>query len=147
MNQDNPYRSYIGNEPNGLKQASPTKRVVWWLLYLYPIILWSAIFGSWAITYVAIGGRPGFGEHPDNFLLHTFVHALGYLAMFAFLGGPLLVPLAIASSFTQPFGGLFGDVGGVLLRFACVGGYLIMLLAFVVFWNLDPFGVVYWFMD
>ena len=139
----NPYLSPDATESTVVR--SRAKSVVWWLLYLCPVITLTLIYTAWLISFVSLGRFPAFDEHPNNAAAHTAVHLFCNLATVPFLASPLIVPVGMLWSVTQPFAQFHkADVS----RFARIASPCIYLLTLIVFgatWVYDPLGTMYWF--
>ena len=103
MLRDNPYEATGTTEAVSGRVAFPVKTVLWWLVFLHPVITMTLIYGCWGLTTASLGRPPAFGEHPSNDAMHTLVHAVGGAAMLSLLAGPALVPIGALWSLAQPF--------------------------------------------
>ena len=140
----NPYRTTVL-----ASHASSSSRFVsllWWLVYLHPVISLTMIYVCWTLTTVSLGRPPGFGEHPDNDVVHTVMHILAIPAALLTLAAPLLVPVGLVWGLTHPFAQRHTKVT-VVNRVTCLSAYLLTLAFVACMHSSDPFGAENWFWD
>ena len=145
MFHDNPYRATLLSKAQGARGR--VVAVLWWLVYLHPVISLSLIYSCWTITTVSLGHPPGFGEHPDHDPAHTAVHILGIFAALSFLAGVVLIPAGLLWGLVQPFARLPPEKPTITSRLACLSTYVVIMVVVVFIWYSDPFGAIYWFWD
>ncbi len=122
------------------------KAVLWWFVYLYPIIPLLLIHGCWAITTFSLGSPPVFGEIPKHDFSNAACVPLGVTAALLSVAWPLFVPTGLLWCFFQPFAQL-SKVPTIANRIVCLSIYALMLAAAAAISFRDPVGAIYWFWD
>ena len=145
MFHDNPYRATLLSQAQGARGRVVV--VLWWLVYLHPVISLALIYSCWAITTVSLGHPPGFGEHPDHVLAHTAVHLLGTAGGLSTIAGVFVIPVGLLWGLVQPFARRSPEKPTITSRIACLSTYVVMMVIVVLVWDSDPFGAIYWFWD
>jgi len=147
MLDENPYKASGTTESVSSGFASRARVVLWWLIYLHPVITLALIYACWALTVVSLGRPPRLNEHSSQSAVQSAVHVLGNLAAVSLLAGLVLIPIGIVWSVVQPFARRRVAGVTVVRRLACPCAYTVMLVICVCIWAYDPFGTVYWFID
>ena len=121
--------------------------IVWWLVYLQPMLTLLLIYASWGITAIALGRAPRFGEVPESQPLGSIEGVICLVGGISLLATPFMVVVGICCSVARPFARSGSSQNGVFLRLACALTYtkMVVILWFVL--SYDPYRVFYWFLD
>ncbi len=115
-------------------------------LYAYPVLLLSALYGSWLLTWLMLGHqpRPSIDDPKSIGLPVAFAVGLTWILM---LGFPFAIALAIGiTPIHLDAQGHDGRDMIVKMVWALLGLGILRGAALVLL-NLDPLRVGYWFMD
>jgi hypothetical protein len=139
----NPYRS-----PEAATQAhrSPWSKLTIFsgALYVYPVLVVSAIYTSWALTGLALGRTPvPYRDYTNNAVIDLF----GYGGLFLLLGAPLAIPAGFLIAYRNPFGLVSTNHKTDKRRVASVFLYVLLLVASLAMLFSDPWRVVDWYCD
>ncbi|XZE19338.1 hypothetical protein SH449x_004655 [Pirellulaceae bacterium SH449] len=139
----NPYRS-----PEAATQThlSPWSKltIISGALYVYPVLVISAIYTTWALTVLALGRIPvPYRDYTHNALIDFFA----YVGFFLILGAPLAVPVGFFNAYCNPFGFVSTNHKTNKQRVASVFLYLLLLVASLAILFSDPWRVLAWYFD
>jgi hypothetical protein len=139
----NPYRS-----PKAATQAqrSPSSKltIIYGALYVYPILLVSAIYTSWALTGLTLGRIPvPYRDYANNAVIDLFA----YSGLFLILGVPLAIPAGFFIAYRHPFGFVSMNHKTDKRRVASVFLYVLLLVVSLAILFYDPWRVIDWYFD
>ena len=147
MQDCNPYASPSIAELSVSRIRSAIRPTLWWMVFLQPVATVTLIYVCWLVSYASLGEAPKFGEHPSTEPAHTFFHVLGTVAALSLLGSPILFVVGLGWSLAQPFATTEMENAPRSSRLLCGLAFVTMAVLSVGILYLDPWDVLYWFVD
>jgi hypothetical protein len=139
----NPYQS-----PESATQAQRSLcsrlTIISGALFVYPVLVVSAIYTSWALTGLSLGHTPvPYRDYTDSAVVNLFA----YGGLFLLLGAPLAIPAGLLIAYRNPFGVVSTYHKTDKRRVASVLLYVLLLVASLAILFFDPLRVVDWYFD
>ena len=143
VSEANPYRVPSSGSSDG-QRFWKMRSIALGLIYVYPLLVVAAIYGSWIASYVALGHRPiPYLEYPSN----AVIDFLGYGGFLLILCGPVAIPTGILTAYRYPFSYLSICLPTQGHRFVSVFIYIAFVIALWAAIVFDPWRVVDWYFD
>lgn len=139
----NPYQS---PEAATQTQRSPWSKptIISGALFVYPVLVVSAIYTSWALTGLSLGRIPvPYRDYTNSAVVYLFA----YGGLFLMLCAPLAIPAGLFIAFRIPFGVVSTYHKTDKRRVASVLLYVLLLVASLAILFFDPWRVVGWYFD
>ena len=143
----NPYAAPTSNVSDPPAKIGLEKRgsKLWLPLYLFPLWLLFAFYGSWLVAWFDLGHQP-IPMRDDPKYIGGLSDIMLWISMFIVMITPLALPLGLIASFFLP--GKFRTRGGRALRGVLLAViYLMASAAIIYLLRSDPGRVVEWWFD